>query len=180
MSPKKKIKIYILDTSAILSGKPINLEDAEILTTTGVTKEISPGGKDYFLFQVLLEKKLTIYSPSKDSIKKVNNISKETGDSTRLSDVDKELLALALDVKAEGKKPVIITDDYSIQNIAHTLKIEFVGINQKGITRKYKWIYQCRGCGKKFKENIRVCPICGDKIKNIILKKEDLKKNVNQ
>lgn len=176
MSLRKKTKIYILDTSAILSGKPINLDDGEILTTTGVSKEISPGGKDYFLFQVLLEKKLNIHSPSKDSIKKVNTISLETGDSTRLSDVDKEILALALDVKKQDKKPVIITDDYSIQNIAYTLKLDFIGISQQGITRKFKWIYQCRGCRKKFKENYKICPICGDKIKNIIFKKENLKK----
>ena len=176
MSLKKKTKIYILDTSAILSGKPIDLDDAEIITTTGVTKEINPGGKDYFLFQVLLEKKLNIHSPTIESIKKVNTISKKTGDLTRLSDVDKEILALALDIKKEGKKPVIITDDYSIQNIAHNIKIEYIGINQQGITSKFNWIYQCRGCGKKFKENMKICPICGDKIKNIIHKKENLKK----
>jgi UPF0271 protein len=170
MALKKKTKIYILDTSAILSGKPIDLDDAEILTTIGVTKEINPGGKDYFLFQVLLEKKLNINSPSKDSIKKIDSKSLETGDSNRLSNVDKEILALALDVKNEGKKPIIITDDYSIQNIANNLKIEFIGINQRGITRKFKWIYQCRGCGKKFKENIQICPICGDKTRNIIVK----------
>jgi len=176
MALKKKTKIYILDTSAILSGKQIDLDDAEILTTTGVTKEINPGGKDYFLFQVLLEKKLNIHSPSKNSIKKIDNKSLETGDSNRLSNVDKEILALALDVINEGKKPIIITDDYSIQNIANNLKIEFIGINQQGITRKFKWIYQCIGCGKKFKENIQVCPICGDKTRNIIVKKLNLKK----
>lgn len=175
MTPKKT-KIYILDTSAILSGKPIDLDEIEIFTTTGVTKEINPGGKDYFLFQVLLEKKLKVHTPSKDSIKKVNIISKETGDLTRLSEVDKEILALALDVEKEGKKPVIITDDYSIQNIANTLNINFIGISQQGITRKFKWIYQCRGCGKKFKENKQVCPICGDRTRSIILKKENLKK----
>jgi len=173
MTPKKT-KIYILDTSAILSGKPIDLDEVEILTTTGVTKEINPGGKDYFLFQVLLEKKLKVNTPSKDSIKKVNIISKETGDLTRLSEVDKEILALALDVEKEGKKPVIITDDYSIQNIANALKIDFIGISQQGITRKFKWIYQCRGCGKKFKENKQVCPICGDITRSIILKKKNL------
>ena len=186
MSPKKKTKIYILDTSAILSGKSINLNDGEILTTTGVTKEITPGGKDYFLYQVLLEKKLIIHSPTKDSIKKVDDVSLQTGDSSRLSYVDKEILALALDVKNDGKKPVIITDDYSIQNIAYTLKIEYIGINQQEITRKFKWIYQCRGCGKKFKENISTCPVCGDKTKCIIFKiktlknKNDSKKKLKQ
>ena len=176
MSPEKKTKIYILDTSAILSGKTIDLDDAEIQTTTGVTKEINPGGKDYFLFQVLLEKKLKINTPSKDSIKKISDISKETGDSNRLSEVDKEILALALDAEKEGNKPVIITDDYSIQNIANTLKIDFLSINQQGITRKYKWIYQCRGCGKKFKENKQICPVCGHRTRSTILKKENLEK----
>ncbi|MDH7507429.1 MAG: nucleic acid-binding protein, partial [Candidatus Thermoplasmatota archaeon] len=177
MSLKKKTKIYILDTSAILSGKPFDLNDIGILTTTGVKKEISPYGKDYFLFQVLIEKKLDIRSPTSASIEKIKKISQETGDLNRLSEVDKEILALALDVKKEGKKPVIITDDYSIQNIAHTIKIEYIGINQKGITGKFKWIYQCRGCGKKFKENTKICPVCGDKIKNIIYKKEIIKKS---
>jgi len=176
MSIKKEKKVYILDTSAILSGKPINFDDAEIFTTTGVSKEINPGGKDYFLFQVLLEKKLNICSPSKDSIEKIINKSIKTGDFNRLSNVDKEILALALDMKNKGKKPIIITDDYSIQNIASILRIEFIGINQQGITKKYKWIYQCRGCGKKFKDNIQICPICGDKTRNIIVKKENLKK----
>jgi UPF0271 protein len=176
MSTRKKTKIYILDTSAILSGKPINLDDGDILTTIGVSKEISPGGKDYFLFQVLMEKKLIIHSPSKNSIKKVDTVSLETGDSSRLSDVDKEILASAIDVKNEDKHPIIITDDYSIQNMANTLNVDFIGINQQGITRKFKWTYQCRGCRKKFKENYKVCPICGDKLKNIISKKENLKK----
>ena len=102
MSIMKEKKVYILDTSAILSGKPINLDDAEIFTTIGVSKEINLGGKDYFLFQVLLEKKLNICSPSKDSIEKIINKSIKTGDFNRLSKVDKEILALALDMKNKG------------------------------------------------------------------------------
>lgn len=176
MTSDGKSKTYILDTSAILSGKQIDLDNIDMLTTIGVTKEIGPGGKDYFLFQVLLEKKLKIQTPSKESIKKINEVSLKTGDSTRLSEVDKEILALALDIKKEGKIPIIVTDDYSIQNVAQNLDLEFIGISQQVITKKFKWIYQCRGCGRKFKKNVQICPVCGDNIKNKISKKEDIKK----
>ena len=126
MHIKTKSKIFILDTSAILSGKPINLDDATMVTTPSVSRELKPGGRDHQAFQFLMEKGLLIHSPSKESTREINNISLETGDIDRLSDADKELLALALDVKRDRKKqPVIITDDYSIQNMAHVLNIEF-------------------------------------------------------
>lgn len=101
----------------------------------------------------------------------------ETGDIDRLSNADKEILALALDINREdGKEAIILTDDYSIQNMAHVLNIKFENINQLGITKRFKWIYQCRGCGKKFKENIKTCPICGARTKNIISYKENIER----
>ncbi|MDH7516837.1 MAG: nucleic acid-binding protein [Candidatus Thermoplasmatota archaeon] len=174
MNQQKKLTFYILDTSVILSGKTINL-DAGMLTTPGVTKEFSTGGKDYRNFQFLLEKGLKIQDPTKESIKKIDEISLKTGDKKRLSDVDKEILALALDLN-KNDEAVILTDDYSIQNVAQTLKIKFETISQKGITKKFKWTYQCRGCGKKFKENINTCPICGSSIKHTISRTENIKK----
>ena len=177
MNPEKKSKIFILDTSAILSGKPINLDNSKMITTPGVSKELKPGGRDYRAFQFLIEKGLTIHSPSKDLTDKIDTISKETGDLGRLSTTDREVLALALEVnKDDEKEAIIITDDYSIQNVAHVLRIKFENISQLGITKRFKWIYQCQGCGKKFKENIKTCPICGSLTKNIISNKENIEK----
>ena len=56
MNSKKKSKIFILDTSAILSGKPINLDNAQMITTPGISKELKPGGKDYQALQFVIEK----------------------------------------------------------------------------------------------------------------------------
>ncbi|MCX6668140.1 MAG: nucleic acid-binding protein [Euryarchaeota archaeon] len=170
--PKKRM--FILDTSVILSGKPINL-DANMITTPGVAKEFSPGGRDYQNFQFLMEKGLTVHDPTKDSIKQINNISIKTGDKERLSETDKEILALALDLnKNDENEAIILTDDYSIQNVAQELKIKFEAISQRGITKKFKWIYRCSGCGKKFEENIKTCPICGASTRNIISHKENI------
>ena len=171
----KITKVYLLDTSAILSGKPINLNDVGLFTTPSISDELTPGGLDYKNFQYLREKGLTIRAASKESIKKINNISEETGDIGRLSKADIELLALSLDLcKMDYKDVVILTDDYSIQNVANVLNIRFEGISQSGITKRFKWTCRCRGCGKKFKENIKICPICGTKTKNIVSSSKDI------
>lgn len=173
----KKSKIYILDTSAILSGKPINLNDVDLVTTTGISDELTLGGRDYKNLQFLKEKGLAIYSPSKDSTEKIKTISKETGDLVRLSKADIELLALSLDIgKNDDKEVVILTDDYSIQNVANALNIRFESMSQSRITKRFKWTCRCRGCGKKFKENIRTCPICGAETKTVISSKKVIKK----
>jgi UPF0271 protein len=170
MKKKKNPRIYILDTSAILSGKPINFENNKMITSNGVSNELKPGGRDYNSFQILLEKGLKIEIPSKNSIDKIRKTIKKTGDSDRLSDTDIEILALSLD--NNEKEAVIITDDYSIQNVANHLKIKFESISQSGITKRFIWNYRCRGCGKKFKENIKICPICGSDIKSVISSKK--------
>ncbi len=161
-----KKQIFIIDTSAILSGKPINLGNANMVTTPSVSEELTPGGRDYRIFQFLQEKGLAIQSASKKSINKIKKTAEETGDKDRLSSADVEILALALDInKNDNKEAVILTDDYSIQNVANTLNIEFQSFSQRGITKKFKWHYRCPGCGKQFKESIKICPICGTKTK---------------
>ena len=121
-----KKQIFIIDTSAILSGIPINLNNISMVTTTSVSEEINPGGRDYRTFKFLQEKGLEIQSASKESIKKIQKTSEKTGDKNRLSSADIEILALAIDInKDKDKEAVILTDDYSIQNVAYNLIIAF-------------------------------------------------------
>lgn len=172
---KDKKKILIIDTSAILSGKQINFKNEQLITTTNIELELTPGGRDYRNYIYLKEKCLIFKEPSKNSIKKIKDILKKTGDINRLSHIDIEILAIALDEnKQKDVDVLILTDDYSIQNVAAILKIKFRNINQNGITKKFKWINQCRGCGKKFKDNISLCPICGSDTKKIVIKTEEI------
>lgn len=174
---KDKKKIFILDTSAILSGKPLNFEDVQLITTTKIEQEIKPGGRDYQNYLYLKEKCLILKKPSKYSLEKIKETSEKTGDINRLSLFDIEILAIAHDEnKQNDAEVVILTDDYSIQNLATYLKIKFQSINQRGITKKFKWINRCRGCGKKFKDNINICPICGADTKKIVIKTKEIDK----
>jgi len=174
---KNKLKIYIIDTSAILSGIPINFNDTLMVTTSSIEMELKPGGRDYRTFQFLREKGLSLLSPSKKSKEKVNSISIKTGDIDRLSNVDIDVLALALDINLnDQKEAIILSDDYSMQNVADTLNITFENIGQPKITKRFKWGCRCLGCRKKFNENIKICPICGTATRNIISNREDIKK----
>lgn len=174
----QKKNVYIIDTSAILSGKPLHFEEHMMITTDKISKELTPGGRDYFTFQLLLEKGLKIMKPSEQSIKLIEKNIKKSGEEKRLSEADKELIALAYEIKKQGEfNPFIVTDDYSIQNIADQLQINIQSISQKGITKRFKWERRCRGCGIHIKEDVDACPICGSSIKNIVTRKKTIKKD---
>jgi UPF0271 protein len=78
-----------------------------------------------------------------------------------------QLLALALELKTEGYTPQIVTDDYSIQNLAAYLGIVYRPVGMKGIKRVLKWKYKCIGCGRIFDEKIKECPICGSSLRSV-------------
>jgi endoribonuclease Nob1 len=170
-----KKKIFIIDTSAILAGKPISLTDSTMVTTPGVSDELNPGGRDFRRFELLKETGLMIQIPSKEAINTVKKTAQKTGDDRRLSIADIEIIALALDINREDdQEATILSDDYSIQNVASTLDIKYQGFLQKEITKKFKWVSRCPGCGKQFSEIKKICPICGTETKNHLSQKKNL------
>jgi endoribonuclease Nob1 len=169
--------VYIIDSSAILSGKPLPIDQQDCRTVEEIADEFSVGGSSYRMFQYLCEKGLSLHRPSDSSKKKVQTITEKMGESLRLSSADKAVLALAVDVESIAeKKAVILTDDYSIQNIANVLKICFQPISQTGITKTFKWNRCCRGCGRLLSNEEMVCPICGSSAKFVVNKKAKNKK----
>ena len=94
-------------------------------------------------------------------MKIVRETSAVTGDDGRLSETDTELLALALQLKAE-----IISDDYSVQNVATILQISFKTALQ-GIRKVIHWTYRCRGCGRYYEKMEPDCPICGSEVRSV-------------
>lgn len=103
---------------------------------------------------------LRISDCTKESMNRVDEVAKRTGDAGRLSPMDRSVLALALDVNG-----TILSDDYSIQNVARVLGLEFRPVGTTGIKKVAKWNYRCNGCGKWYKEKYPECPICGSTMK---------------
>jgi UPF0271 protein len=170
-----KKQVFVIDTSALLSGKSLYDAKLTLVTTPGVSEELRPGGRDFHTFEVLKELGLTIHAPSPESVAFVKKTAQKTGDDRRLSAADIEVIALALDInKKPNNEAIILSDDYSIQNIASTLNINFQVILQKGITKKFKWVSRCPGCGKQFHETKKICPICGTETKSSLVHKKNL------
>jgi UPF0271 protein len=141
------MKGYVLDTSVLYYGKDLP-QGFECVITPGVVRELDKEGMSARL-ELLMATRVRVSSPSERSLRK-------TGDSRRLSEADKELLALALDLGYE-----LITDDYSIQNLARAMGIPARGFDQKGIAEVFVWQAKCKGCGKLFPADVRVCDVCG-------------------
>ncbi|MCK5548283.1 MAG: nucleic acid-binding protein [Thermoplasmata archaeon] len=154
---------YVLDTSALISGE--DFLDGEFFTTFSAVKEARKKGITPQL-QSILTIRITSKEPSKDHVEEVAVHARKTGDIERLSPTDIEILALAKELGA-----VVLSDDYSIQNLAKEMGIPYHGILIKEIEEKIYWTYRCRGCGKFFEEPQKTCPVCGSKLRTT--KKKD-------
>jgi UPF0271 protein len=96
----------------------------------------------------------------------VKNSAGKIGDAHKLSYADCHILALALQIKHEGMRPIIISDDYSVQNMTQFLGLEFSPVMTRGISKKIEWLIYCRGCGKSFKNpKNSICDVCGTELK---------------
>lgn len=145
----------MLDSSAFFSMDVLPEEDH--VCPPGVIKELEKY-EDPRL--ALWGDMIRVSDCSKESLEKVEEAARKTGDIGRLSPVDKTVVALALDVGG-----TIWSDDYSIQNVARTLGLGFKPVGMKGIQKVVKWNYQCIGCRKWYKEKLPECPICGSQMK---------------
>lgn len=147
----------VLDSSALLVGKYPELD--EMMTTPEVIQELKRKGMSHEL-RSFIDVKVRISSPSEGAVKKVMEASLKSGDSERLSGTDVGLLALALD-----KKATLLTDDYSMQNLASVLGLDYRGVMFPEITTQVAWRYRCKGCGKRFEEYPESCPVCGSEVR---------------
>jgi UPF0271 protein len=151
---------FVLDATAIRSGVVISGQD-DWYTTPSVLDELRRGkvAKD---LDYLKEAFLKVSVPKENSIKKVQEVAEITGDISRLSETDIEVIALALELEAK-----ILTDDYSIQNLARVLNIQYQTGVEKGIKEVFEWTYKCIGCARIYTEEEPSCPICGSELKQV-------------
>lgn len=147
--------MLILDSSALFSMDQLPEED--FLCPPGIVNELRRY-KDPRL--ELWGDMLKISDCTKQSVSKVEAVAKKSGDLGRLSPVDMTVLALGVDTGG-----TILTDDYSIQNVAQLMGLPCRSVGTSGIKKIEKWNYKCIGCGKWFKERSDECPICGSGMK---------------
>ena len=152
--------IFILDSSAFYTGfyRSINLK---FYTTTSIMKEIKHILNTSLTLDLLISSGvLVVQDPLIESINKIINTAHHSGDIKKLSKADISVLSLAYQLDK-----TLVSDDYSIQNVAKFLRIKTISLGNEGIAKLRKWENFCKTCRKQYPSNIKECTICGNPTK---------------
>jgi len=168
-------KVVVLDTSAFVAGfDPFSISE-EQYTVPAVRNEIRENSMAWVRLKTAVESgKLKVRTPKKIFMDKVETSATRIGDAFFLSDADLQVLALALELKMHGYSPLIATDDYSIQNVANQMEVEFNSLATFGIRFRLQWLRYCPACHKKYPANYksRRCEVCGTELKRKPIEKK--------
>lgn len=151
---------FVLDTSLLLGGK--EPPRGQWLTTPEAAAEIKPGGRDARRFEDWRSIGLEIRSPRPEFLDRVDEAAIQAGSLGRLSEADRSLLALAHQHGA-----TLVTDDYTMLDVASRLDVMTRTVNQDGPQGTIDWKPRCTGCGRHYETMPRgdECIICGSPVK---------------
>jgi UPF0271 protein len=172
---QKKNSILIFDANIFLIGIDFNVIPQKIYTVPKILEELmvekyaSRNRNIMNRVNVAIERgNLIIKEPMNKSLIQVQRSSYKTGDIRALSEADKQLIALALELKDLFDNDVILyTNDYSIQNCCKELNIHFESIIKKGIRRKINFEVYCPHCKTLYDTSKLndLCEVCGSILK---------------
>ena len=152
--------VAILDTAALLAW-PVEKLKHGIIAMSQLRELENVSEERLMLIESVNLKKI---SPNQESIVKAKEAASNSGDLTKLSDVDIDLIALSFQLDEE-----LFTDDYRIQNTLTKAGKTWSSVIQKGITGVWVWLQICTGCGiskpSKPDKNESTCDHCGSPLK---------------
>ena len=163
--------VLVLDTSAFIMGfNPTKASEA--FSVEAVEQELAAGTMPQLRFRMFSEKgDLAVRSPSPRAQGIIEDASTKAGESGYLSRADREVLALAMDLKFDGQEPVIVSDDYAVQNLADHLGINHSSLANFGIVHRFRWIMYCPACYRRYNPPEKKCRVCGTDLKRKVLSK---------
>jgi rRNA maturation endonuclease Nob1 len=167
----------VLDTSAFVAGFDPFLAGGEQYTVPLVKDEILGKSMPAVRFDAALHSgNVKVKVPHSEFLDKARAYATQVGDTSFLSETDHQVLALALELKSQGCSPLIVTDDYSMQNVANQMNIEFASLATFGIRRRLQWVRYCPACHKKYHADhkAKICEVCGTNLKRKPLRKDNL------
>jgi len=154
------LKALVLDSSALIQGfSPAD----PAYTVSAVLDELRDELTRLRVESQAASGMIDIREPGEQYIALVSDEARRRGEGTSLSVADAALLALALQLRDEGFEPVVVSDDYAVQNMAEHLGLQYRSLAVGGIRKRFRWVTYCPGCRKSFEEAPPdgVCPICG-------------------
>lgn len=173
-----KNKVIVLDTCVfIMDYDPLTVNQ-EQYTVPQVINELTQGSTGRLRLLIAIEQgRVKLKTPTNKCIDRIEDYSIKMGDSLLLSDVDKKILALAIELMEEGYDTILLSDDYSIQNVADGLGLEYFSLSTLGIRYRYNWELYCPACHKVYPKDHKrkICEVCGTKLKRRVKSKSPLR-----
>jgi UPF0271 protein len=176
-------RVLILDTSAFVAGFDPFLTEEDQYTVPLVKDEILGKSMPAVRFDAAMQNgRVKVKIPATEFSDKAKAYADQVGDTAFLSETDHQVLALALELKSQGYSPMIVTDDYSMQNVANQMNIEFASLATFGIRRRLQWVRYCPACHKKYPADhkAKMCEVCGTELKRKPLRKDTLNHRTQQ
>lgn len=168
----KDKNISIFDANIFLTGIDFNIFDEIIYTTPGIINEIKINKTHRNIINKILAaietKKLRLKTPGEKYKQEIERKAMITGDFSALSREDKDLLALALELKEDVDQNVrMYTNDYSIENMCSKLNIPFAPVFKEGIKKMIIWEVYCPYCYIIYNSDDlkKKCERCGSSLK---------------
>ncbi|MCS7142545.1 MAG: DNA-binding protein [Aigarchaeota archaeon] len=156
-------RIYVLDTTAFIAG-PIDPTRDDLYTVPSVLEEVK---RDLIqtarVEGLVVSGRVKVVQPPEREVEAVRVSSSRVGEGRRLSRTDVEVIALALHLReTTGHEVVVLSDDYSVQNVAETLGLQWSSLRHKGISARIEWEYYCPVCMRSYPSGrVRGCDVCG-------------------
>ena len=139
----KDIEMFalILDTSAFIAGYGAPESTEALYTVPAVKNEVKEGTLNRLRIENALKAGvLKMVYPEEKYIDEVLRVLVKLGENRILSDADIQIVALGIQLKDRGITPIIVSDDYAVQNLADKLKLSFKSLVTPGIKRRYRWM----------------------------------------
>ncbi len=159
------MQYLVLDTTAFYAGVPYTNTTENLVTTPDVISEVS----NERTRSLIALSKINVLQASPQFYKKVNETVKETGD-LDVSKADVSVLALCLNISADGNEAILLSDDFAVENVASRLGIKARPLMTGGIKTASEWVFFCPACGKKYSKPRPDCLVCGTKLEKRLKK----------
>ncbi|MBN2336106.1 hypothetical protein JXL21_11150 [Candidatus Bathyarchaeota archaeon] len=155
----------VLDTSAFIQG--FDPPGESLYTVPLVEAELGDALTLIRLRSAVAAGRLIVAEPEESYTDRLEAETLGMGESLALSETDKQVLALGLQLSERGLEPTVVSDDYSVQNMAEALGLRHRGLATPGIKRQLRWVLYCPGCRREFggPQPDGVCPVCGTELK---------------
>lgn len=145
-----------------MAGRPWGPGEDTVIPSA-VLGELKPGGRDRRHLDNLIAAGARLVEAAPAMQARVRAEAKKGGEDGRLSVADVDVLAVALETGGE-----LVTDDYTIQNLARRLAVPIRSMMEAGIVVEYRFIPRCIGCRRIFDAPPKGdCPVCGSVVKMV-------------